>query len=1012
MNITVPQNKQTKIELEELADLKRVMISAGSSMTIMGLKQDGLLGAYNLTNPKTRVDGRSLMNMVTNLKLPTKNPIFGETKMFTDKEYTGHEVFSYILPDRLNKSNSGQKNNAYIRSGNLVSGRLDKKTLKENSENSIMHLILDEYGVDEARDYFDNAQKIINQFNMYYGFSVGMIDTVTTPDARRQLDDLTYKEILKTNTSLTEYENNPDMLDEIVFENSIKANLQDVMNSASKIINTDMLPDNSIGIMANSGSKGSDNNTGQMIGLIGQQILEGHRIPKYITKRSLPYFPKGDETANGRGFIQNSFLSGMNYPEFAMHCMTAREGLIDSAIKTADTGYTQRKLIKSLEDVQICYDGTVRNATNSIIQFIYGDCGTDTTKQYKYPIDMLLLDDKALEARYKFTKEELHNIKDFTDKDNDEYFDMMVECRDMLRKSQVKTKMDSKTFQTYIIFMLPINLTRIIDRIREIKGDETRKLNPKYIIERIDNYLEHNNTRLVCVHDAIDKSKSFKINDEATAKIVLKIALHNAFAPKRCINEYKLTKDVFDYAIDELIKGFKRNIAEAGEMVGIIGVQALMPPLTQLTLNTFHQSGVGGKGHTTLGVPRLKELLALSRSIKAPNMSIYFNDEYKRDKEYTHRVSAYIKQTNLKHMKDNIDVYYDPNPNEEGSFKEKDHIGKTFHVHSMTANTCQQNIDDLPWLIRIELNKEKLLLKDVTLLDIQSKFCQMWATRYHDIKKVSREEKSVLDKITRCGIVGNTDNDEVPVIHIRFDMINFTIDTITDFVNIIVEELKIKGVHGIKEADDPVEDICVSFNNPTREMNNSKEFAIYTDGINMYDIRYINGIDISRTTCNDVMLVYEMFGIEAARIALLREITTLLERANNTFINYQHLSIIVDLMTRDGFMISIDRHGMGRTESAPLGKVSFEKPIEQLISAAVFNEKDPLKGVSARIMTGNVIRGGTGMCDLILDIDLIEKSEYVDDETKLKKGLIDDNDERLMNEIVNKSYDDVFTPIE
>jgi DNA-directed RNA polymerase II subunit RPB1 len=235
-------------------------------------------------------------------------------------------------------------------------------------------------------------------------------------------------------------------------------------------------------------------------------------------------------------------------------------------------------------------------------------------------------------------------------------------------------------------------------------------------------------------------------------------------------------------------------------------------------------------------------------------------------------------------------------------------------------------------------------------------------------------------------------------------------DTISDFVDIIVDNLKIKGIDDVSEVYDPIEDPCIMFDETTHGINSAKEFAIYSDGINMYDIRYIEGIDVARTICNDVMKVYDIFGIEAARIAFLREVTTLLENANGTFVNYQHLSIVADLMARDGIMISIDRHGMSKTETGPLGKASFEKPIEQLVMAAVFNETDPLKGVSSRIMTGQIIHGGTGMCDLIFDSEMVEKSEYIDDERMATKGAIDDADMRLMNDVTNKKYDDIFIP--
>lgn len=1003
MNITVPQSIQTKTELEELSDVKHVLISARTSNTIMGLKQDGILGAYNMTKQTTKVDWKSSMNMMVGLKLP-KREVIEKNKILS-----GHELFSYILPERINKSNFGNANEILIKSGKLISGYLKKAALGEERQHNLIQLILDEYGVNEAKDFFDNAQKLINKFNMFYGFSVGMADTVLDKNVIQQIYAIRDKEILKANVYVTEVENNPMMEDGDLFENTVFANLSSVMNDVSSLIMKNMSDNNSINVMATAGSKGSPTNTGQMIGLLGQPVLEGKRMPKKIGKRALPYFFRNDDTAAGRGFIGNSFLTGLKYPEFVFHNMSAREGLIDTAIKTADTGYTQRKLIKSMEDVQINYDCTLRTATGSVIQFIYGDSGADTTKQYNYAIDMLQMNDPELEKRFKFSSEEMKSIssKNFTNEDNEKYFVFLKKFRDDIRKSQIKTKIDYKTFKSYINFMLPVNLTRIMDKIKNMKGESKVALTPEYILNRLDEIIFHENTHLVCIPKTMDEKKSIKIRDETMAKTALKLALHNALSPKRCIVEYQMQRDVFEFALNEILKGFKRNVAEPGEMVGIVAVQALMPPLTQLTLNTFHQSGIGSKGHSTLGVPRLKELLSLTRSLKTPQMVIYLNKEFQRNKEMAHRISAYIKQTNLLHIRNKIDVYYDPTPNEKGSYGERDTVGTPYFTHS-TGASCNINVNDLPWLIRIELDREKLLHKDVTLLDIQSKFCDMWESRFQDLKKISKEERSVLEKITRCGIVSNSDNDPTPVIHIRFDMNDFTIDTINSFIDSIIDNLKMKGINNISDVFDPSEEAYIDMDNAEHEIKNSKEYVIFTSGINMYDIRYINGIDISRTICNDVMQIYDIFGIESARIALLREITTMLERAG-TFVNYHHLSVLVDLMTRDGFMISIDRHGMGRTDAAPLGKVSFEKPVEQLLIASVFNEEDPLHGVSARIMTGNVIKGGTGLCDLIFNSEMIEKSEFIEDD-EMGKDIVDENDTTLIDDIITKEYDDIFIP--
>ena len=132
--------------------------------------------------------------------------------------------------------------------------------------------------------------------------------------------------------------------------------------------------------MVKAGSKGNSINVGQMIACVGQQAADGKRVPYGFTDRTLPHFTKYDDGPASRGFVENSFMSGLKPHEFFFHAMGGREGLIDTFVKTSETGYIQRKLIKAMEDLKVGYDWTVRNSSNSIIQFIYGEDGIELSR--------------------------------------------------------------------------------------------------------------------------------------------------------------------------------------------------------------------------------------------------------------------------------------------------------------------------------------------------------------------------------------------------------------------------------------------------------------------------------------------------------------------------------------------------------------------------------------------------------------------------------------------------------
>ncbi|KZV36374.1 DNA-directed RNA polymerase I subunit rpa1-like [Dorcoceras hygrometricum] len=139
-------------------------------------------------------------------------------------------------------------------------------------------------------------------------------------------------------------------------------------------------PRNCISVMTTTGAKGSTVNFQQISAYLGQQELEGKRVPRMVSGKTLPSFPPWDFTSRAGGFITDRFLTGLRPQEYYFHCMAGREGLVDTAVKTSRSGYLQRCLIKNLESLKVCYDYTVRDADGSIIQFYYGEDGVDVHK--------------------------------------------------------------------------------------------------------------------------------------------------------------------------------------------------------------------------------------------------------------------------------------------------------------------------------------------------------------------------------------------------------------------------------------------------------------------------------------------------------------------------------------------------------------------------------------------------------------------------------------------------------
>ena len=173
------------------------------------------------------------------------------------------------------------------------------------------------------------------------------------------------------------------------------------------------------------------------------------------------------------------------------------------------------------------------------------------------------------------------------------------------------------------------------------------------------------------------------------------------------------------------------------------------------------------------------------------------------------------------------------------------------------------------------------------------------------------------------------------------------------------------------------------------------------DGIDLNKLKTIKYVDFNRLVINDIYTAYLNFGIEAARNLIYIQTDKVYIGSSNN-INDAHLLLLADIMTNNGNITSIDRHGINRLDTDPLSRASFEKTVEQLLMASAFNEIDYMKSVSSRIMAGRCIKGGTGLCEILMNNDMLENSEYNDKE-KINIDTINRLEENeLMKDLLTK----------
>ena len=417
--------------------------------------------------------------------------------------------------------------------------------------------------------------------------------------------------------------------------------------------------------------------------------------------------------------------------------------------------------------------------------------------------------------------------------------------------------------------------------------------------------------------------------------------------------------------------------------------------------DTFHSTGSGVKGMQ--GIPRFGEILNYSKNIKEPYMTIYLKPEYSNNYKIALKLASNIIKSYLIRFIEIGEIIYDPidvlNKNDDNYLKKDKIVEKDIFYWDQN----NKHLEHLSWLFRFKLNHEKLLKYDISLLDIKTEFIKFWIAGDFLTKKKKKESS----KMNNVAIGSTYENVEEIYIHIRFDIFNIDMDYLYELYDILVNKFSIKGIPNIIDTDDVKDEYHISYDENGKKIE-KKEYVIYTNGINFNELKNYKVIDFKRTICNDVQSNYKYNGLEAAKKSIIREIEIVFSNAGKD-INYNHIELFADIMTNTASITSIDRHGVGRMDIEPLGKASFEKTFEQFVNAAIFNEVDHLKNVSSRIMVGKSFLGGTGLCELLLDTDIILNSEK-GSQYKLETMINYIKENVLLKEINNRNIDELYIP--
>jgi DNA-directed RNA polymerase II subunit RPB1 len=423
------------------------------------------------------------------------------------------------------------------------------------------------------------------------------------------------------------------------------------------------------------------------------------------------------------------------------------------------------------------------------------------------------------------------------------------------------------------------------------------------------------------------------------------------------LKEYRLTKEAFEWVIGEIESRFLQSLVAPGEMIGCVAAQSIGEPATQMTLNTFHYAGVSAK-NVTLGVPRLREIINVAKKIKTPSLSVYLKPEVNKKKELAKNVQCALEYTTLRSVTHATEIWYDPDP--LGTIIEDDVEFVRSYYEMPDEDIDPDKIS--PWLLRIELNREMMIDKKLSMADIAEKINREFDDDLSCIFNDDNADKLIL----RIRIT----NDDAPKGEIQDESAEDDV-FLKKIEGNMLTEMALRGIPDINKVF--IKHGKVNKFDQNEGFKADNEWMLDTEGVNLLAVMCHEDVDATRTTSNHLIEVIEVLGIEAVRRSLLDELRVVIS-FDGSYVNYRHLAILCDTMTYRGHLMAITRHGINRNDTGPLMRCSFEETVDILLDAAVYAEADLLRGVTENIMLGQLAPIGTGGCALYLNDQMLQQA--------------------------------------
>ncbi len=1052
MNMHFPQSEVARTEALQIADTDHQYLSATAGKPLRGLIQDHISMGVHFTSRDTLFDRDDYQQLLYSCLRPENyHTVYERIQMLPPAVlkpkalWTGKQVITTILrnitPENRNGINlkgesstpgdrwgeNSEEATVIFKDGEHVCGILDKAQLGP-SANGLIHSIHELYGHITAGKLLSVLGRLLTRFLNMRAWTCGMDDLyLTTEGDNARKDLLTQSSRLGRKVAVkyvTLEADSPDQkllgrLEEVLRDDEKQASLDKLYSVHTNHLSSEItaacipsglskpFPCNQMQAMTISGAKGSSINANLISCNLGQQVLEGRRVPTMVSGKTLPSFKAFETDPSAGGYIAGRFLTGIKPQEYYFHAMAGREGLIDTAVKTSKSGYLQRCIVKGLEGLRTEYDYSVRETSNgAIIQFLYGEDGLDITKQ-KHLTEFSFLAQNRLsvmastnivEDMRKLLPEPEENVA-------------AVHSKNALRALRKTGRIDA--MDPVMAVYAPGSKLGSTSESFQLALKEYMTNNPDKIIK---------NTKLGIDGDVIGK---------------------------------KTFQGIMDVK-------YMKSLVDPGEAVGVVAAQSVGEPSTQMTLNTFHLAGHSAK-NVTLGIPRLREIvMTASANISTPVMTLKLIREITKDEGM--RFAKAISKLSLAELVNELSI------NElSGSapgyakakiynitiefFPAKDYI-EEYNVAIEDVSNCLKDrfFPRLNKMIKDEFRKKtrEASQKESTAAvpsigqsvgrieearpaphiavneggedddalddDIDPDDAKQSRGRQNeeyddpdedeiaiaasdaevssDDDEGSTPKKAQLRTSPRTkGDAHESDTTESDddddrdhtenvleqnshLVKYKFSrtkgkICRFTLAYDSSTSKLLLLPIVEKCLHATVIQHIPGLGSCAfseeKFKDP-KTKEDKEQYYVITEGVNLLapgDFQDV--VHPHSVYTNSIHHMLKFYGVEAARNTIIREMDGVF-KGHSISVNNRHLNLIADAMTHGGGYEAFSRHGLVKNSGSVLAKMSFETVFGFLKEAVLDGDADALMGPSSQIVVGKRGAIGTGSFDVIAPV--------------------------------------------